>query len=74
MKTMLALCAATMVLTNSVGSAYAADGDSDGQSTLFTSVEAQQQQHSLAVGALHTPAVHPRRGRGSRVDSHGAGL
>jgi hypothetical protein len=67
MKTTLVLCAAAMVLTNSIGSAYAADGDRDGQSTLFTSVEAQQQQHSLAVGALHSPPLFTRGGVGVRV-------
>ena len=65
MKTMLLLCAAAMVLTNGIGSAYAAD--SDGQSTLFTSVEAQQQQHSLALGALHSPPLFTRGGVGVRV-------
>ena len=53
MKTTLLLCAAAMVLANGIGSAYAANGD--GQSTLFTSVEAQQRQHSLAVGAQSPP-------------------
>jgi hypothetical protein len=63
MKTMLLLCAAAMVLTNGIGSAYAADGD--GQSTLFTSV-AQQQQHSLAVGA-QSPPLFTSGGVGVRV-------
>ena len=44
-------------------SAYAADGD--GQSTLFTSV-AQQQQHSLAVGA-QSPPLFTSGGVGVRV-------
>jgi hypothetical protein len=52
MKT-LTLCAAVLMLTNGIGSAYAAEGD--GQSTPFTSVEAQQQQHSLAEGAPSPP-------------------
>ena len=64
MKTMLMLCAAAMVLTNGIGSAYAANGD--GQSTLFTSVEAQQQQHSLAVGA-QSPPLFTSGGVGVRV-------
>jgi hypothetical protein len=50
-------CAAAMVLTNDIDSAYAADGN--GQSTLFTSVEAQQQQYSLAVRALQSPPCPP---------------
>ena len=64
MKTMLMLCAAVMVLTNGIGSAYAAD--SDGQSTLFTSVEAQQRQHSLEVGA-QLPPLFTSGGVGVRV-------
>jgi hypothetical protein len=66
MKTTLVLCAAAMVLTNSIGSAYAADGDRDGQSTLFTSVEAQQRQHSLEVGA-QLPPLFTSGGVGVRV-------
>ena len=74
MKTMIMLRAAAMVLTLGSGSAYAADGDDQSGTTLFTSVDAQQQQRSIAVGALQTPAVHPRQGRGSSVGSHGAVL
>ena len=65
MKTMIMLRAATMVLTLGIGSAYATDGDDQSATTLFTSVDAQQQQQSIAAGALQTPAVHPRQGRRS---------
>ena len=47
MKTMIALRAASVVFTLGIGSAHAADDDSQ----LFTSVEAQQQQHSVSVGS-----------------------
>jgi hypothetical protein len=64
MKTMLMLFAAATVLISGMVSAYAADGD--GQSSLFTSVEAQQQQHSLAVGA-QSPPLFTSGGVGVRV-------
>src|ERR1700722_3902581 len=64
MKTMLLLCAAAMVLTNGIGSAYSAD--SDGQSTLFTSVAAQPRQHSLEGGAP-LPPLFTSGGVGVRV-------
>ena len=47
MKTMITLRAASMVFALGIGSACAADGD--GQ--LFTSVQAQHQQHSVSVGS-----------------------
>jgi hypothetical protein len=61
----LMLRAVAMVLTFGIGSAYAADGQSP--TTLFTSVEAQQRQHSIAVGALQTSPLFTSGGAGVRV-------
>jgi hypothetical protein len=61
----LMLRAVAMVLTFGIGSAYAADGQSP--TTLFTSVEAQQRQHSIAVGALQTSPLFTSGGAGVRM-------
>jgi hypothetical protein len=57
MKTMIMLGAAAVVLTLGSGLAYAADGDDQSATTPFTSVDAQQQQQSIAAGALQTPSL-----------------
>ena len=62
MKTMTMLRAAAMVLTFGIGSAYAADTP-----TLFTSVEAQQQQTSISISALQKPPLFTIRGLGVHV-------
>lgn len=43
MRIIIILRAALMVLTLGIGSAYAGDGDGQSASTLFTTVQAQQQ-------------------------------
>jgi hypothetical protein len=52
MKPMIMVCAAAMLLTLGIGSSYAGDGDGESATTLFTSIQAQYQQHSVSVGAM----------------------
>ncbi len=70
MKTMITLRAASTVFALGIGSACAADGD--GQ--LFTSVQAQHQQHSVSVGSQQNAPLFTLGHAECGVGSHGAAL